>query len=103
MAQQFKGDKLTAILKMYFSKHIKPNFGQTRAHFEKEMGFYSGHPGLRELWAYLEDNNILLLDKVYRGKVLYYIDRKKLKELISGQTILMLYNKYLKEVAILYD
>lgn len=100
--EQFKGEKLKALLNLYSSKYYKKENSTKLVSFARELEVSLGHPGIRSLFKLLILNKVFVVDKVDVGSVLYYIDKKKLKEFIDNQEIFILHNKYLKQVAILY-
>lgn len=99
---QFKGQKLIALLKLYFSKYSKKGTSGSLCDFEKEMGYRNGNPSIRELFKHLIKNNILIKEKEFKGIDYYYIDKNKIKEVIREQEILNLHNKYLDRVGIVW-
>jgi len=100
--KQFKGDKLKALLLIYFTNYTRESNSKTLAIFEKEMGFYAGNPSTRELLGYLIKQHALVQGKVTRSRVFYFVDKKAVAKVIEGQDILTLHDKYLKDVAVLW-
>ena len=100
--EQFKGDKLKALLLIFFTKYTRESNSKTLAIFEKEMGFYAGNPSTRELLDYLIKRKALIQGKVSRSRVFYFVNRKEVANVIDKQNILILHNKYLKETALLW-
>ena len=100
--EQLKGERLKALLDLYFSKYYKKDSGGTLANFARELEVSLGHPGIRSLFKEMIEAKVFVLDNVDTARVFYYIDKKKLKSIIDEQEILILHNKYLKQVGILY-
>jgi len=99
---QLQGQRLKAILSLYFSKYNSEKNTGSCTDFEKELGYHNSHPGIRSLFRYLIEREIMIFYTEVIGIRHYYIDIKKLRKIIEEQEILNLHIKYIENVSLLW-
>ena len=61
--KQFKGEKLKALILLFFSRYTSGNDDATFSDLEEELNITKGHPDIRKLFRYLLEIDVLITSK----------------------------------------
>ena len=100
--RQFKGEKLKALILLYFSRYTSGNIDATFSDLEEELKVNKGHPDIRKLFRYLLKVNAIVTSKQIHSIRTFYINKKILQQVIDAQRVLEIHVEYLNKVAILW-
>lgn len=100
--KQFKGEKLKALLLLYFSRYTSGDSDATFSDFEEELEINKGHPDIRKLFRYLLEIDAFVISKQIHSITTYYVNKKMLQQLIEAQEVLKLHIKYIDKTAVLW-
>ena len=100
--KQLSKNELIALMNLFFSKFYEKYNEETLSYIQNSLNLDIHSPTVRIFSRYLIEYGVFVLVKTIKSINFYKVDREKIEELLDHQEILQQYNKYLKEVAILY-